>query len=659
MKTLQIKNPQYEKVITNSRLKYITGFNSAVKKQEKSLNVTFFPEGGNFVVGLPIIMAFKAETNLGLPLEVKGIVVDNKGAEVVSFESIHDGMGTFKITPLTGNKYSAKITFADGKMEEYELPQASSSGLVMSVDPFGNEDIKVTLKPNGLVSTNSESTGIIIMAQSGGQINYIVKGKINNKQVISSIPKKVLSVGINQITLFDDRGEPICERLVFIQPEQAKNAAMVNLTAMEKDDSIICHIKVSPSGGKLSTGNVSLSVTEILPNTETSVNTTILTSLLLTSDIKGRVNNPAYYFNIDNPNRAKHLDLIMLTNGWRRFVWKDLMADKFPEISYSREGGISISGSVYDDNFSRPLSNNKVVLSIPSEFNFKFETNTDNKGKFEFPVLEYNDTVYVKIETVKSSDGKSGYIVLDQSLPPNSDTYPYPVLYSENYDKEKLKENTKRDNLERKNSPQIKSSREPSVSSSYGSPTSSFKVGQEAQNFSNVFQYISGRITGVEIQGNSIIIRGARTFMGNSDALLILDGVPVDASTLNTMTPNDLDRIEVFKGPETASFGSQGANGVLVFYSKQGNIPKRSSVELYLAGYHKTRAFYIPPYESWTIKPESIEIPRTIYWNPNVDINEDGEAVVRFKKIFSSDKLNITLEGLTDSGEIVYSRTEN
>jgi hypothetical protein len=510
-----------------------------------------------------------------------------------------------------------------------------------------------------LVSATSESTGIIIIAQSRGQINYIVKGNIKDKLVMSSIPRKMLPVGINQITVFDDQGEPVCERLVFIQPEPEKNATQVNLPSTSKNDSIIYHIKVNPSGGNLSSGNVSFSAIENFPNTANSGNANILTNLLLTSDLKGRVNNPSDYFDTDKPNSAIYLDLIMLTNGWRRFVWKEILADKFPEISYTRQGGISIAGKVFGDNVQQPIPNSKVVLSVPSKYNYKFETLTDDKGKFEFPALEYNDTVYVKIETIKTPDGRAGNILINQTLEPGSDTYPYPILYNEIYDKEKLKENTKRDNQERKSLPKNQSSKESSPSFSYGSPTSTLKIGEEARNYSSIFQYISGRIAGVAYQGGSVIIRGSRTFLGGSDALIILDGVPVVAATLTAMLPTEFDRVEVYKGPETASYGSQGANGVLVFYSKQGNIQKKSSVELNLAGYHKTREFYAPPYESWPVKPATVEIPRTLYWNPNIIINANGEAVVRFKKDSAQDKLDITIEGLTDSGEIIYSRIKN
>ena len=659
-KNIKIKNPGYENVVTKSRLKNIIDFNNAVKKKENDYRMTFFPEGGNLVNGLLARVAFKAETALGAPLEIKGMVVDSKGTSVVSFESIHDGMGSFKFLPQPDNKYVAKVTFPNGKTDEYPLPQASPKGIIMSVDPLGKDDIKVVIKPNGLAADNSAPVKILIVAQSRGQINYISKGELKDKSVMSSIARKLLPPGITQITIFDGQGEPVCERLVFNYPEPGKNVSKVDLTTTNKNDSVIYSIKVTPSNGNLLTGNLSLSVAENLSNSGSTGNENILTNLLLTSDIKGRVINPSYYFDNANTNAASHLDLIMLTNGWRRFVWKDLLDGKFPEITYGRVGGISISGDVFGDFVTQPLANNKVILSVINKFDFKFETRTDFKGRFEFPALDYEDTVDIKIEATKTPEGKSGHIALSEMPAPNKGTNPLPVLYSENYDKDKLKENTKRDNIERKKQPKIKKDEEDeSQKGFYGSPSCELKIGEDANNYSNVIQYMQGRVPGVEIIGNKIEIRGPKTLMGSTDPLLILDGAQIDLNTLSSLSPLNLEKIDVLKGQETSMFGSRGANGVLVFFSKRGNIVKRSSIELKLTGYHKTREFYTPPYELWTVKPESIGVPKTLFWKPGISLNSKGEAEVRFRKKFSTDKISITLEGLTDSGEIIYRRLQN
>lgn len=651
-KTINIKNPAYENVITKARLKYISEFNNTVRKQENAYNVTFFPEGGNLVAGLANTIAFKAENNFGLPFDIKGSVEDDKGTQVASFESMHDGMGTFKLTPLTDKKYKAKITFVNGKVDEYPLPQVLTNGIGMSVLPFGKEDINVILRPHDVAPTS-----ILIVAQSRGKINYITKGEINGSPVMSSIPKKVLPAGITQITIFDSKGEPICERLVFIRPDEDKKTPQVALTSVTRNDSIIYNIKVNPSVGNPISGNLSLAVVEGLSN-ENSGKENILTNLLLTSDIKGRVNNPSYYFDSSNPKAATHLDLVMLTNGWRRFVWKDLLADKFPEMTYSRIGGISISGIVCGNTMDQKLPDNKVTLSIPAKFNMKFETVTDKKGKFEFPEFDYDDSVYVKIETTKTSEGKAGNILLNEVSLPGS-AYPYPILYNENYNKEKVKENTKRDNQERKKLPKVKTSSDDNEPKTfYGTPGYTLKVGEDAGHYADILQYISGKIPGVDVKGNRVIIRGVGTNSSSTEPLFIVDDVTMDANSITSVNPGSIEKVEVFKGPEASIFGNLGANGVLVFYSKKASFAKHSSIELYLTGYHKTREFYIPPYNSGNTMPANTGIPKTLFWTPNISLSTNGEAVVRFKKNSGAGKSTVTVEGLTNAGEIIYKQSQ-
>ena len=652
-KTIRIKNPGYADIITKSRLKEITGFNADVRKKENVLRVSFFPEGGDLVAGLQSLVAFKAENDWGTPQDIKGTVLDNKGKEVVSFEGVHDGMGTFMFTPQPNITYNARVTFSNGTVSEYPLPGALIKGITMSVDPSGKDDLKVTVRQ----CENSPAANIIIVVQSRNQIHYISQGLIGDKPVLCTIPKKLFPPGIAQITLFGSDGKPVCERLVFIRPEPEKNICNVELISVPRNDSIIFKIKVSSSGGDIPSGNLSLSVTEDPQHKESTINENILTDLLLTSDIKGRINNPAYYFDSDNPDASRYLDLVMLTNGWRRFIWKDLLADKFPLINYPGATEIFVSGSVFGDNNNQPVAYIPVVLSLLNNPDFSRRTSSDIRGKFAFPALVFEDSADVKIEAVKSPGETTGYIALDQIVGPGSITKSYPLLYNEIYDKEKIKENTKRENLQRKKQPKTRPANE-DTSPDYYTPSFVLKVGEDANSYSNIIDYISGKIPGLSIINGRMILRGSSSLNASNEPLFILERSQVDLTALTDLNPRDVDRVEVLKGDGASAFGSRGSNGVLIFRLKSGNIPKRSSIEFKINGYQKIREFYIPPYESLTYKPENFGVPRTLFWKPEIVVDSNGEAIVRFKNNLAPGKLNITLEGLTDSGEIVYKNVQ-
>jgi TonB-dependent SusC/RagA subfamily outer membrane receptor len=658
-KTITVKNPNYENVITRARLKSIKQFNRILKRKGNDYTVSFFPEGGNLVAGKLSTVAFKAVTALGMPLEVKGTIFDNKGNHVTDFQSIHDGMGTFKLTPNPGTRYIAKVTYQNGKTRKFSLPQALPKGIVMSVDPFRKDEIRVFIESNRSVSENIASNEVIIVGQSRGMIVYISKGEVKEKPVMSVIPKKIFPPGVAQITLFNGRGEPVCERLVFIDPQSETNSDQVSLASTTAGDSIIYHIKLTKPNGHPVQGNLSLSVVENIPNTTDSCSENILTNLLLTSDLRGRINNPLYYFDKTNPDAGKYLDLVMLTNGWRRFVWKELMANQFPLILYPKVGGILISGRITRDFFGIPIPKSKVVLSILKTYNDKFETTTDSKGRFEFPIMEYEDTIGVKIEAFKPSGGKGVQIILGDTLTPNVTTIPYPSYFNVAYDKKKMRKNTHQEIIEKRKGIREKPEDENEPMKIYDHPSDALNVGEDVNSYSNILQYMQGKIPGVNVMDNRVIIRGVNTILGSTDPLYLLDGVPIDASSVSAINPHDISRIEVLKGPDASIYGSRGANGVIAFYSKRGHFMKRGVIEFDMLGYYKAREFYVPPYDTWAYKPEDYNVPRTVYWKPYVSTNAEGEATIRFKKKFPTGKMNATLEGMTSSGEIIYKKAQN
>ena len=657
-KTISVKNPNYENVITKPRLKDIKRFNRIMKRKENDYVVNFFPEGGTLVQGIASNIAFKAETSLGTPLKVSGTVFDNKGNEVATFKDTHDGMGVFKLTPQPKTKYTAKVIFENGKKSNFSLPQAAPKGFVMTVDPYEKKEIRVFVEANRDVSNNIASNEVIVVGQSRGIITYVSKGEVLDKPVISNISKKLFPSGVAQITLFNGRGEPVCERLVFIDQQVENSANKVDISTTNKGDSVLVNVKMTKPDGTPVNGNFSMSVVENLENTNNSAKENILTNLLLTSDLKGRINDPSYYFE-NNPDANKHLDLVMMTHGWRRFVWKELLANKLPETPNQKPGGISINGRITRDFFGIPISDSKVILSILNTYNDKFVTITDSKGKFEFPIMDYEDTINVKIEATKPSGGKAVQIILGDTLVPDITTLTYPAFLNESFEKRKMRLNARKEYIEKRKIPAPPKEEENLPGRIYDTPSNVLKVKDDANTYSTITQYMQGRIPGVQVIGDRIIIRGISTILGSTDPLYLLDGVPIGANSLSSLNPMDIDRIEVLKGPEASIYGSQGANGVVAFYSKRGHFMKRGVIEFGMLGYHKAREFYVPPYDSWKYKPSDYKIRRTIFWGPNVSTDAKGEAIVRFKKTFATEKFGLTMEGVTTAGDVIYSTLAN
>ena len=455
----------------------------------------------------------------------------------------------------------------------------------MAVDPSSSSNIKVQILSNKPQTEDASSNEIIIVGQSRGIVTFVSKGIVKDK-ILSVIQKKIFPSGVAQITLFDYHGEPICERLVFIAP-QTETSSQVKLTSTSVDDSLFLNLKLTQANVNKVYGNFSLSVFEKTPNQSISKEN-ILTNLLLTSDLKGKINDAGYYFDEKNNDAAKHLDLVMLTNGWRRFVWKEIMADKLKPIG--KPDGIQMQ------------DNTNAI--------------TGNANKL------------------------------------------FPMYYPEQYDKDKMSDNSQRENANLKKKKKNKGE-EVTEKYYYGTASASITVGDDAHNYSSIIQYMRGRVPSVDVRGSDVIIRGVGTIYGSSQPLFLLDGVTVGQSTVESCNPQEIVRIDVFKGPEASIFGVAGANGAIAFYSKRGRLPITGTVEIKTIGYHKAREFYIPPYNSWIYKPENYQIPRTIFWSPYVITDDAGEATLHIKNKLGTEKYTVVVEGITSTGEAVYSKLEN
>ncbi|HET9280059.1 MAG TPA: hypothetical protein VFN95_17815, partial [Flavitalea sp.] len=327
-----------------------------VSKAQPVYHMQFFPEGGDLVQGIESRVAFKATDQRGLPIRAAGDIVDSKGKKIVAFSSVHDGMGYFRLQPEGNEQYKARWKDPLGTVKETSLPVAKQKGLVLEATNAGKK-IQFALKR----SENIGQSYVYIVAQMQQQLLYRAKANLANNAVTSgAIPIDGLPTGIVQVTVFSEDERPLAERIVFANQQDHYFITDLNapLKKLEKRQRNVIQIDVPDT----IVCNLAVSVTDADLNVPQKGEDDIFSHILLTSDIKGYVHQPGYYFSSEADSVAAHLDLVMMTNGWRRFKWEEVLAGRWPTIREKPDGYLGIQGKISGVN--KNLIAQKEVMGI-------------------------------------------------------------------------------------------------------------------------------------------------------------------------------------------------------------------------------------------------------------------------------------------------------
>ena len=640
---IEILNPEYsdqlyrQDKLANKRLK-----KKSIRKSEK-LDIQFFPDGGDLVNGLESRVAFKAVNELGQGVDIQGEIQDNKGNRITEFQSFYQGMGGFSLKPSAGEKYHAVVSSDNENDVKVPLPESLKSGFVLTVDNTNSKEIKVK------ISGTSNASPIFLIGQTRGQVYYNRSVNLESGSAEIKIPVNLFPTGITQLTLFDQSSIPQCERLVFINHNDVLNIGLEtdknNYGPREK---IVLKINAKNVSNHPVDGNFSLSVTENESNNDRGDFYSGITSyLLLTSDLKGRIQNPDYYFQKNTSETRTALDYLMMTQGWRRFSWENVIGSVPVKIEYFVEKGLSVEGKVTKELFGLPLKYLPVNLTILSGYNDFYETRTNDKGRFLFNLPDYEDTLDIEITAKRENGRKNLVIYIDATELPERE-----VLFS-SYSKEMAITGT---NAFRPVPEEEKDPNQQTLTGIHGTPDNVIYVDEKLATYNNVFDIIKGRVPGVMVSGNQIQIRGPNSFYLSTEPLYLIDDVPVDANAIAALNPQDVERIEILKGPSSAIYGSRGANGVIAIYTKRGKYIKKGVLESQILGFYRPREFYSPKYET-RFDYMKADDRITLFWAPVIKLDSIGQAEAVF---YSSDvrgTFDVTIEGVTFNGEIGESTT--
>lgn len=635
-------------------------------------DIQFFPEGGEMIDGIYSNIGFKAIRSDGLGVEVKGKVLDNQGNEIATISSQHLGMGVFAFTPEKSKKYIVKVSFADGSQKTVNLPEVKTEGMSLSVNQIeGNLQIKINANQEYL--SKNLNQGFYIIAQNAGNVYYAAQSTLKGTVYNGEVALDKFPTGILQLTLLSSNGLPLNERLVFIKRKDDLNIQVkTDLPVYAGRQKV--KMSINNTGGlELAEGNFSVAVVDdgkVPFNEDEEI--TINSNLLLTSDLEGFIEQPNYYFNKTDTKKLADLDILMLTQGYRRFLFKDIIADKMPPLRFFPEQGIDISGTIRKSN-GMPLDKGRLLLQIPDKY-FSTTSTTNEEGKFLFSNMIFKDSSDVVINARNNINSKDLRITIDGDA--------YPSIYANiNAPKEilnldsALSKYLQNNKLEHRNSFMLRevvvkagaikkiSHTDHSALTGLNMMADRVTSGEQLQGCGQFVNCLSG--SGLTFIDNMLFLTRTYNQGIKIPIEIYVNNMPVDVSYLASINSKDVESIEVFNNDGLTGINKRtNTNGVLVINMKEVKkvplnkdqlkdlFPPTNVLTYKPKGYAAERQFYLPKYSGprTTIQPQDLR--STIYWNPIVITDKTGKATFEFFNGDEKGTYRVIVEGIDNNGNI-------
>lgn len=647
--------------------------NTIPMPQSAQGDVQFFPEGGNLVTDIRTRIAFKAIGTDGLGANVTGVVVDNDNKVITRFESSHLGMGSFTLLPDEGKTYRVRYKMRDSVQHIADLPRPVAKGITLNVSNRNTEKVSVSIIANYNFFKENANKNFLLAIYAGGQLTY-VNSKLDSYELDLTLPVAKFKTGIARFTLFGPNNAPLCERLAFIQNPADNLSLQVNAdkVAYNKRDKV----QISLNTKELTEGNTghfSVAVIDEGKLPGNSYHNSISSYLLLTSELKGYIEQPEYYFDNNTDNSRADLDALMLTQGYRKFTWQQILSDTTAPAQPAVERSLAISGTVTSLSGKKPVANGTVNL-IATLGGPTSTRQTDANGRFIFNGLLYTDSTKFVITATDEKGSNKTLITLDKNAAENIVEAPAGIeaLYP---DMQTYLQNAAQQQAGNVNYTPLKGKLLKEVkinsyrSSNIMGPGHADQVidMRKITTRGSIEDMVTGIVRGVTFRHGIPVLRGFQT----GYMTIVIDGVIQDIrpdSTSNPaplagLNPVDIETIEILKYANSSAYGVQGGNGVFIITTKKGGAseedfkPATGMLSFNATGIHQSREFYSPKYEvnTMAIKPD---LRSTIYWQPELKTDNTGKASFNYYNADGTGNYKIIIEGIDELGRIgrtVYS----
>lgn len=619
-------------------------------------DVQFFAEGGHLVKGLQSKVAFKITAPDGKGRNGSGVILGPQSDTVAKFQTTKFGIGSFAFTPSSQTGYRAVVKIKNAVIT-LPLPEISAVGFVMEVTDNGNFwDATIT-------AAGVESMGnLYLLVHNRHRIEVAAQTKIVDGAAHFTIEKAKLDESLSYITVFDERRNPLCERLIFKRPAR-KLVVNANTDAQTYNTrkKVDIDIATLDDNNKAITANLSLSVFRI-DSLRKDPAANITGYLLLSAGVKGCIESPDYYLENDNKESNQALDNLLLSQGWTQFDWTKILSADKPHIAFLPEyNGPVITGNLVNTASNKPASNIMAYLTITGLQHHLYISKSDTGGRLLFSTRNFFGPREIVVQTNWAQD-TTYHIAISNAFSEEYDQTILPPLYMADGMKNLL--TGRYIDMQVQNifsAKQIKFDAAPKEAPEfYGEPSYNYKL-DDYTRFPKmedvIHEYVrlvrmtrqDGR-TGFEMISDKKVLPGQPLAMLDSrpifDAARVLNIDPLKVKALDVVTNNYV-------------YGPATFNGILNFSSYNGasintELDPRAMV-LDFDGLQLERKFYSPVYGSETLRSSTVpDFRSTLYWNPSIVTEDNGNTRLNFYTGDRAGKYIGIIEGIAPGGETGY-----
>jgi len=663
----------FTKTIKVSNVKNTAGFETKeAKLNSENINLNFYPEGGFLLNGIINVMAFKATSKSGKEIDINGKIIDSSGKSVISFTSSYKGMGQVYFIPDYKQTYTVEI---DGEQKlEYNFPEIRTTGAKLMLVSSGTKGMIINIVTH---ENQAPEDYYITLFHRGKSSHYF---KVGGPRTIKTvhIQTKYYNNGINRLVLLNKEYEPISERLVYYNLKKDVTIEMaINATEMGTRQKVEVHFKQPENLSKNEFSRLSVSVANKNSLNSSGVTQNIKSYLLTDSELRGYIPSPADFF-VDSeemPSDGK-LNLLMLTNGWRNYIWNDI--NNINETKTNQQLGIAVKGTIQKYLSKKTIENSEVTLSISdNRHGDVYTTQTNAKGEFTFNNVVFVDTAMATVQG-KNHRGTTKTKVKIKEMGvemPERANVDLALLNSFSYIPVSMHRMQYLNELSLKEFYPEKGSRvldeimvveeakkeDDGHHRLYGEPSHSATVTSSDYHHMNFFQYLQGRFAGVVVSGNTVYIPSSSPL--RLCPLFLVDGRVVDKKYVEGMTMMEIDKVEVLKGAKATIYGVRGGDGVISIFTRRGSVndytPRAmpGTIVKKIKGFASHREFYSPAYTAENKQSEAPDYRTTLYWNPLIEMS-GGKSSISFYTCDNLAEYKILVEGISSSGKILLGEAE-